>query len=90
MYDQEGPRGADAERWAMLKIMDLTMKYLCAKDFWQYVKEQWLFKAHMWVVGYRELPYAGQDTNATIKGYHATLKVTLKVGKCRILGRRVD
>ena len=39
MYDREGPWGADAERWAMLKIMDLTMKYLCAKEFWQYLEE---------------------------------------------------
>ena len=44
----------------------------------------------MWVVGYRELPYAGQDTNAAIEGYHSTLKEMLKSSKCRMLGRRVD
>ena len=90
MYDPEGARGTDAERWAMLKILDLTAKYLSAKEFWQYVEEQWLFKAHMWVVGYRELPYTGQDTNAAIEGYQSTLKATLKAAKCRMLGRRVD
>ena len=74
----------------MLKIMDLTTKYPSAKEFWQYVEEQWLFKAHMWVVSYRGLPYAGQDTNAAIEGYHTSLKATLKAGKCRMLGRRVD
>ena len=26
MYDQEGPWEVDAEKWAMLKIMDLIMK----------------------------------------------------------------
>ena len=32
----------------------------------------------MWVVGYRNLPYAGQDTNAAIEGYHGFLKSVLK------------
>ena len=90
MYDPEGPWGTDAERWAMLKILDLTAKYPSAKEFWQYVEEQWLFKAHMWVGGYKELPYASQDTNAAIEGYHSTLKATLKAAKCHMLGRRVD
>ena len=44
----------------------------------------------MWVVGYRELPYTGQDTNAVIEGYHSTLKSTLKSCKSRMIGRRVD
>ena len=44
----------------------------------------------MWKVGYRELLYVGQDTNAAIERYHATLKATLKSGKCQMLGRRVD
>ena len=74
----------------MLKIMHLNKKYLLATDFWHYVEDQSLFRMHMWVVGYKELPYATQDTNATIEGYHSTLKATLKSGKCRMLGRRVD
>ena len=89
MYDRKGPRGADAKPWAMLKIMDL-MKYLLATDFWCYVEDQWLFQTHMWIVGYRELPYTGQYTNAVIEGYHSTLKATLKSGKCCMLGHRVD
>ena len=59
MYDRDGPRGLDAEPWAMLKIMHLSKKYPLAMEFWRYMEEQWLFRAHMWVVGYRELPYAG-------------------------------
>ena len=54
------------KKWAMLKITDLIMKNPLAKELWQYV-EQWLFKAHMWVVGYRELPLASHDTNAVIE-----------------------
>ena len=90
MYDREGPRGADAEPWAMLRIMVLAKKYPVAVEFWQYVEEQWLYRAHMWVVGYRELPYASQDTNAAIEGYHSTLKSMLKLCKSRMVGRRVD
>ena len=47
MYDQKGPWGPHVERWAMQKIIDLTMKYPYAKEFWQYIEEQWLFKTHM-------------------------------------------
>ena len=90
MYDREGPRGADAKPWAMLKILNLMKKYPLATDFWHYVEEQWLFWMHMWIVGYKELHYAGQDTNAAIEGYHSTLKATLKSGKCRMLGHRMD
>ena len=90
MYDREGPRGPDAQPWAMLKIMDLMKKYLLATNFWRYLEDQWLFWTHMWVVGYRKLPYVGQDTNAAIEGYHSTLKATLKLGKCRMLGHRMD
>ena len=90
MYDREGPRGADAEPWAMLKIMHLTRKYVLASKFWRYMEDQWLFRAHMWVVAYNELLYAGQDMNAVIEGYHSTLKAVLKSGKCCMLGHRVD
>ena len=90
MYNREGPRGADVEPWAMLRIMLLAKKYPVAAEFWRYVEEQWLYRAHMWVVGYRELPYASQDTNAAIEGYHSTLKSTLKSCKSRMVGRRVD
>jgi hypothetical protein len=44
----------------------------------------------MWVVGYRNLPYAGQDTNAAIEGYHGFLKSMLKSERSRMVGRRVD
>ena len=90
MYNREGPQGVDAKPWVMLKIMHLMKKYPLAIDFWRYVEEQWLFWAHMWVVGYRELLYAGQDTNVAIEGYHSTLKATLKSRKCRMVGHRVN
>jgi hypothetical protein len=44
----------------------------------------------MWVVGFQNLPYVGQDTNVAIKSYHGTLNAQLKLGKSRLVGRRVD
>jgi hypothetical protein len=44
----------------------------------------------MWVVGFQNLPYGRQDTNATIESYHGTLKAQLKLGKSRLIGCRVD
>ena len=44
----------------------------------------------MWVVGHRNLPYAGHDTNAAIESYHSNLKATLRASKGRAHGRRLD
>lgn len=41
-------------------------------------------------VGYRNLPYAGQDKNAAIEGYHSFMKSILKSERSRMVGRRVD
>jgi hypothetical protein len=38
------------------------------------MEENWPHKIHMWVVGFQNLPYLGQDTNAAIESYHGTLK----------------
>jgi hypothetical protein len=34
--------------------------------FWLYVKYEWLPNTRMWVVGYRNLPYVGQDKKVQI------------------------
>jgi hypothetical protein len=54
------------------------------------MKTQWLDKVHMWVVGFRNLDYCGQDTNAAIEGYHGFAKSILKSERSRMTGRRVD
>jgi hypothetical protein len=59
-------------------------------SFWAYFNKQWADKTHMWVVGHRNLPYVGQDTNATIETYHSNLKATLRASKGRTHGRRLD
>jgi hypothetical protein len=38
------------------------------------MEETWQHKTHMWVVGFRNLPYVGQDTNVAIENYYGTLK----------------
>jgi hypothetical protein len=43
----------------------------------------------MWVVGYHNLPYARQDTTATIENYHPNLKATFHSSK-GFHGRQVD
>jgi hypothetical protein len=55
-----------------------------------YVKSKWLLKTEMWVVGNRNLPYVGQDTNVAIKNYHANLKTTFHSSKGRFHERHVD
>ena len=44
----------------------------------------------MWVVGFRNLPYARQDTNVAINSYHNYMKSTLKVERSRMTRQRVD
>ena len=44
----------------------------------------------MWIVGFRNLPYVGQDTNAAIESYHGYMKSILKAERSRMVGRRVD
>jgi hypothetical protein len=49
----------------------ITSKYHATNVFWKYMEENWQHKIH--IVGFWNLPYAKQDTNATIESYYATL-----------------
>ena len=90
MYDRSSPPGAEGKDWAKKKLEELEKKYPKENEFWAYMKEQWLDKVHMWVVGFRNLNYCGQDTNAAIEGYHGFAKSILKSERSRMTGRRVD
>ena len=90
MYDRTSPPGDDSKSWAELKIDELEKKFPQESEFWEYMKTQWLDKVHMWVVGYRNLSYCGQDTNAAIEGYHGFTKSILRSERSRMTGRRVD
>ena len=90
MYDKTSPSGFESTSWAKDKLDELSNKYPEEKELWDYMQKQWQNKAHMWVVGYRNLPYAGQDTNSAIEQYHGFLKSMLKSERSRMVGRHVD
>jgi hypothetical protein len=90
MYDKDGPSGIGAEMWAMNMLQYITSKYPTTNVFWKYMEENWRHKTHMWVVGFQNLPYDGQDTNVAIENYHGTLKAQLKLEKSRLVGLHVD
>ena len=90
MYDTKCPHGDDMGPWAIRQLNALMDSFPIVSNFWAYFQKQWADKTHMWVVGHRNLPYAGQDTNAAIESYHSNLKATLRASKGRAHGRRLD
>ena len=90
MYDTKCPPGDEMGPWALRQLNALMESFPIVNNFWAYFNKQWADKTHMWVVGHRNLPYAGQDTNAAIESYHSNLKVTLRAAKGRAHGRRLD
>jgi hypothetical protein len=90
MYDTKCPHGDDMGPWAIRQLNALRESFPIVSSFWTYFDKQWADKTPMWVVGHRNLPYAGQDTNAAIESYHSNLKATLRASKGRAHGRRLD
>ena len=90
MYDTKCPSGEEMGPWAMRQLNALIEMFPVVDNFWAYFNKQWVDKMPMWVVGHRNLPYAGQDTNAAIESYHSNLKATLRASKGRAHGRRLD
>ena len=90
MYDTKCPQGDEMGPWAIRQLTALMDSFPIVSNFWAYFDKQWGDKTHMWVVGHRNLPYAGQYTNAAIESYHFNLKATLRASKGRAHGRRLD
>ena len=90
MYDTKCPPGDEMGPWAIRELQNLVDRFPVVTNFWAYFNKQWADKTPMWVVGHRNLPYAGQDTNAAIESYHSNLKATLRASKGRAHGRRLD
>jgi hypothetical protein len=44
----------------------------------------------MWITGFRNIPHAGQDTNAAVKSYHSNMKSILSDVRRNLHGRRID
>ena len=59
-------------------------------EFLDYVKSHSISKVHMWILGYQNLPYAKEDTNAMIESYHNYVKSILKAERSQMMGQRVD
>ena len=64
--------------------------YPQAKGFLNYFEKTWMHKIEMWMKGYRNMPHANQDMNATVENYHANLKAILMSSRQKSDGRRVD
>ncbi len=54
-------------------------KHAIKGPLWIYILSKWVSKTHMWLVGYYNLPYVGQNTNLVIESYHSNLKATLGI-----------
>ena len=89
IHDKTSPNGFKSTTWAKDKLDELSKKYLEKIHSWDYMQKQWQSKAHMWVVGYQNLPYVGQDTNATSEGYPRFLESMLRSDRNRMVRRRV-
>jgi hypothetical protein len=44
----------------------------------------------MWITGFRNIPHAGQDTNAAVESYHANMKSILLSSRERLSARKMD
>ncbi len=84
------PNDERINEWAKVELAKVANEIPIVDSFWSYINSKWLQKINMWVVGNYNLPYVGQDTNATIENYYANLKATLHSSKGRFHGRRVD
>jgi hypothetical protein len=57
----------EMDAWAKSKLERVANNLLVVETFWLYVKSEWLPKTRMWVVGYCNLLYVGQDKRVQIQ-----------------------
>jgi hypothetical protein len=77
MYSADGMKDQNAVEHAKQAYEDLRLQFPHAVGFFEYFTKQWICKADMWVTGFRNIPHAGQDTNAVVESYHANMKAML-------------
>ena len=76
MYMSESPHGhLTVLAWVKVLFERWRNQVTGATAFWEYFAKTWMPKAEMWVTGNRNIPHAGQDTNAAIESYHNNMKV---------------
>jgi hypothetical protein len=90
MYSSDGRKGQNAVEYAKQGYEDLKLQFPQAVGFFEYFTKQWMGKVDMWVTGFRNIPHAGQNTNAAVESYHANMKAMLATERWRFHGRRMD
>jgi hypothetical protein len=90
MYTTDGNKGNNTVAQAQQKFDDLKLQFPQALEFFVYFEKQWMPKMCMWVIGFRNVPHAGQDTNAAVESYHANMKSIMSEARQKFQGRRMD
>jgi (2Fe-2S) ferredoxin len=90
MYTQDGSKGLNALSRAEQQFEELKIQFPMAKDFMDYFEKQWIGNMRMWVIGFRNILHAGQDTNAAVESYHANMKAIITSSRQRLSGHRMD
>lgn len=74
LYNMDYPNDQRINEWAKVELAKVANEIPIVDSFWSYINSEWLQKTNMWVVGNYNMPYVGQDTNATIENYYTNLK----------------
>lgn len=90
MYGKGYVHGMDPVEWAGLELDKIRARRPSAERFMKYIDKHWRKKIGMWCIANRNIPHAGQNTNAAIESFHANLKRILYLEKQRFMGRRMD
>lgn len=90
MYGKGFVHGNDPVEWANSELDKIRLRRPSAERFMKYIDKHWRKKIGMWCISNRNIPHAGQNTNAAIESYHANLKRILYLEKQRFMGRRMD
>ena len=90
MYGKGFVPGMDPVEWANKELDKIAERRPSTKRFMKYIDKHWRKKIGMWCISNRNIPHAGQNTNAGIESYHANLKRILYLDKQRFMGRRLD
>ncbi len=61
MHHIDCPKVQEMDLWAKSELERVANSLPIVEEFWLYVKYEWLPKTRMWVVGYCNLLYVGQD-----------------------------
>jgi hypothetical protein len=90
MYGTGFKHDMDPRQWALQQLDRIRREQPRSEKFLKYMDEYWRGKVDMWCILLRNVPHAGQNTNAGIESFHANLKSILVMSKQRYCGRSTD